>query len=120
LTRPALIVVALLCVGVACGCGSSEATAAWTPCPRPASDADIRHFRVTGGETCSHAKRVLDWTAFGHEGMCGDSGCRYLGYVCRQRPGGLAPTDGGGSAYTYEDDSCVRGSHRGAWRIDYH
>jgi hypothetical protein len=115
-----LIVVGLLCVGVACGCGSSKATATWMPCPRPASHADIRRFEVAGGETCAQAKRVLDWAAFGHEGMCGDSGCRHLGYVCWQRPGGLVPSAGGGSAYTYEDDSCVRGARKGAWRVVTH
>lgn len=116
----ALVAGALLGASAACGSASSKSTTTWTACPRPASHADIRRFRVAGGETCAHAKRLLDWTAFGHEGSCGNSGCHHLGYVCRQRAGGLVPTAGGGSTYTYEDDSCVRAERKGAWRVVFH
>ena len=102
------------------GCGHHASRAAmWTSCPRPSSAADIRQFSVSGGETCSHANRVLGYTAFGHEGSCGDA-CRYLGYTCRQHPGGLKSNSFGGSYYTYEDDVCVRGQHQAAWRIVFH
>jgi hypothetical protein len=103
------------------GCGHHHASRAqtWTSCPRPSSAADIRQFRVRGGETCSHGSRVLGYTAFGHEGSCGDA-CRYLGYTCREHPGGLRSNSSGGSYYTYEDDACVRGPRRAAWRIVFH
>jgi hypothetical protein len=74
---------------------------------------------VRGGETCSHGSRVLGYTAFGHEGSCGDA-CRYLGYTCREHPGGLRSNSSGGSYYTYEDDACVRGPRQAAWRIVVH
>jgi len=109
---------ALLVLASSCG-GHASHAAAWLSCPRPPSDADIRQFRVKGGETCAHANRVLGYTAFGHEGSCGDA-CHYLGYTCRQLPGGLKSNSSGGSYYTYEDDSCVRGQRHAAWRIVYH
>jgi hypothetical protein len=90
-----------------------------TPCPRPSIAADIRRFSVMGGETCRHANRVLGFTAFGHEGSCGDA-CHYLGYTCRQRPGGLKSNGSGGSYYSYEDDTCIRGRLQAAWRIVFH
>jgi hypothetical protein len=92
----------------------------WTPCAPPPSDAgaDIRRFRVRGGETCSHAARVLGYTAFGHEGGCGDA-CHYLGFVCQQRPGGLKSNSSDGS-YTFEDDTCARRRRQSAWRIVFH
>jgi hypothetical protein len=63
---------------------------------------------------------MLGFTAFGHEGSCGDVGCHYLGYTSSQHPGGLESNRFGGSYYTYEDDACIRGRHRAAWRIVYH
>lgn len=95
----------------------SARAAAWLPCPRPRSHADIRRFRVAGGETCAHARRVLDYAAFGHEGGC----CPHqsLGFTCHDRPGGLERNSSGGG-YTYDDDWCVRGVRRAAWRIVFH
>ena len=113
-----LVVVVVLLVASSCRGGSSHENA-WVSCPPPAGRADVRRFRVTGGETCSHARRVLAYTAFGHEGACGRS-CHYLGFTCQDSPGGLEPTSFGGSYYTYEDDSCVRGPRRAAWRIVIH
>jgi hypothetical protein len=74
---------------------------------------------VSGGETCDHGKRVLDYAAFGHEGGCGDA-CHYLGYTCREQPGGLRSNGSGGSYYAYVDDVCVRGPHQAAWRVVSH
>jgi hypothetical protein len=103
------------------GCGHHASRAVMlTSCPRPSSAADIRRFRVRGGETCSHAGRVLGYAAFGHEGSCGDDACHYLGYVCGQHPGGLKSNSSCGSYYTYEDDVCVRGPRQAAWRIVFH
>jgi hypothetical protein len=79
----------------------------------------VRQFRVKGGETCRHAKRVLDYTAFGHEGGCGRA-CHYLGFTCQERPGGLEHNSSGGSYYTYVDDSCARGQRHANWRIVFH
>jgi hypothetical protein len=104
----------------ASGCGHHASGALpWTSCPRPSSAADIRRFQVMGGETCHHGNRVLGFTAFGHEGSCGD-GCHYLGYTCRQHPGGLKSNGFGGSYYTYEDDGCIRGHLQATWRIVFH
>jgi hypothetical protein len=114
----ALVGAALLATLSGCGHHASRAVT-WTSCSRPPGAADIRRFRVRGGETCSHANRVLGYTAFGHEGSCGDA-CQYLGYICRQHPGGLKPNSYGGSYYTYEDDTCVRGARQAAWRIVVH
>lgn len=110
---------ALLATVSGCGHHSSRAVT-WTSCPRPSSAADIRRFRVSGGETCRHAARVLGYTAFGHEGGCGNDGCHYLGYVCGDHAGGLKSNSYGGSYYTYEDDICARGPRRAAWRIVSH
>jgi hypothetical protein len=74
---------------------------------------------VRGGETCSRARRVLGYTAFRHEGSCGDT-CHYLGYVCQQHPGALKSNAYSGSYYTYEDDTCIRGPRQAAWRIVFH
>ena len=109
-----LIGAAVLVTGSSCGRRSTHAV--WISCPRPPSAADIRRFRVTGGEKCGHARLVLDYTAFGHEGGCGDA-CHHLGYTRYERPGGLERNSSGGSYYTYVDDRCVRGSRRAAWRI---
>jgi hypothetical protein len=114
----ALVGGALLATLSGCGHHASRAVM-WTSCPRPSSAADIRRFKVRGGEKCRHASRVLGYTAFGHEGSCGDA-CGYHGYTCRQRPGGLKSNSSGGSYYTYEDDACVRGLRQAAWRIVAH
>jgi hypothetical protein len=114
----ALVGGATLLAASSCAGGSSHATA-WTSCPRPAGTAaDIRRFRVEGGETCRHANVVLGYAAFGHEGGC--SPCHYLAYTCREVPGGLKHNSSGGSFYTYADFSCTRGGRRGAWRIAFH
>jgi hypothetical protein len=117
-TVRALVAGAVLVAASGCG-GHSSHAAAWTACPRPSSHADIRRFRVRGGETCAKAKRILDWVSFGHEGSCGRA-CRHLGYTCSQVPGGLKREPSGGSTYTYSDDTCVRGERRAAWRIVFH
>jgi hypothetical protein len=109
--------VSLLAAASSCGNDASRA-AKWHSCPRPPSAADIRQFRVKSDQTCARARRVLGYTAFGHEGMCGP--CHYLGFTCTQRAGGLKRNSFGGSYYTYEDDLCVRGPRRAAWRIVYH
>lgn len=113
-----LVAVGALLLGNSCGDHSSHASA-WVSCPRPSSAADIRRFRVKGGEACDHAKRVLGYAAFGHEGACGDA-CHYLGYNCRDHPGGLKRNSSGGSYFTYVDDLCVRGSRQAAWRVVFH
>jgi hypothetical protein len=119
LLGPSALVAGFVLAGLS-GCGHhASRVLLWTSCPRPSSAADIRRFRVRGGETCSHANRVLGFTAFGHEGSCGDA-CQYLGYRCRQQPGGLKSNGSGGSYYTYEDDACVRGQRQAAWRIVFH
>jgi hypothetical protein len=118
-TACVLVGVVVLAVASSCGGQSSQAAASWTSCPRPPGGADVRNFRVKGGETCAHARRVLDYTAFGHEGGCG-RGCHYLGFTCQERPGGLKRVPGGGSTYTYSDDSCTRGSRQAEWRIVFH
>src|SRR5438132_825593 len=109
-TACVLVDVAVVLVA-ASSCGGRSSHAAWVSCPRPAdSAADVRRFRVKGGETCAHARRVLGYTDFGHEGEC--SPCHYLGYTCRQLPGGLKRNSSGGSSYTYEDDLCVSGQRQ--------
>ena len=111
-------VAVVLVFGSSCG-GRSSNAAAWVSCPPPPdSAADVRRFRVKGGETCGHARRVLGYTDFGHEGEC--SPCHYLGYTCRQLPGGLKRNSSGGSYYTYQDDLCVSGQRRASWRIVFH
>src|SRR5436190_21700266 len=107
------------CLGVGLGlvlasaCGGRSSS--WTSCPSPPGRADIRHFKVQGGETCGHARRVLDYTAFGHEGGCGP--CHYLSFTCEEHQGGLRRNSSGGSYYTYADDLCVQGDRRAAWTI---
>src|SRR3954453_9938540 len=114
-------IVASAVMGALGGCGNhTQHDVAWRACPRPTSAADIRRFRVRGGETCAHGKGILDYAAFGHEGMCGTDGCRYQGYTCRQQPGGLRANSTGGSDFTYEDAVCIRGRHEAAWRIVSH
>lgn len=120
LRRPALALFGAALLAPLGGCGHhASRRLTWTPCPRPPGAADIRRFRVRGGETCTHASQVLGYTAFGHEGSCGDA-CHYHGYTCRQHPGGLKSNSSGGSYYTYENDACVRGSREAAWRIVLH
>jgi hypothetical protein len=117
---PDLIAAKLLCAGRGGASHNSRTQAAeWASCPRPLARADVRQFRVKGGETCRHAKRVLDYTAFGHEGGCGRA-CHYLGFTCQERPGGLEHNSSGGSYYTYVDDSCARGQRHANWRIVFH
>ena len=117
--RISCVLVGLVVVMIASACGG-RSSHRWVSCARPpGSAADVRDFKVNGGETCSHASRILGYTAFGHEGGCGDA-CHYLGYTCRERPGGLKRSSGGGSFYTYVDDWCVRGSRHAAWRIIFH
>jgi hypothetical protein len=111
-------IVAIVCLS-SCRGGESSHTAAWVSCPRPPGHADVRRFSVRGGETCSHARRVLGYTAFGHEGACGRA-CHYLGFTCRDDPGGLRRDQSGGSYYTYVDDWCTRGHRQATWRIVFH
>jgi hypothetical protein len=113
-----LVGVVVLAVASSCG-GRSSHTAAWVSCPRPPGRADVRRFRVEGGETCGHARRLLGYTAFGHEGGCGRT-CHYLGFTCGERPGGLERNSSGGSYYTYVDEWCARGPRRATWRIVFH
>jgi hypothetical protein len=117
-TACVLVGIVVLVAASSCGGGSSHA-AAWVSCPRPLGGANVRQFRVKGGERCRHAKRVLDYTAFGHEGGCGRA-CHYLGFICQEHPGGLEHNSTGGSYYTYEDDSCALGQLHAAWRILFH
>jgi hypothetical protein len=112
----ACALVGLVILVAASSCGGTRHER-WVTCPRPPEGADVRQFRVKGGETCGHARRVLDYAAFGHEGEC--SPCSYLGFMCRERPGGLE-RNSFGSYYTFSDDSCVHGPRRAAWRIVFH
>jgi hypothetical protein len=113
------VLVGIVVLVIASSCGGRSSHVEWVSCPRPPGGADVRQFRVKGGETCGHARRVLGYTAFGHEGGCGDA-CHYLGFICRDRPGGLKRNSSGGSYYTHVDDWCARGPRRAAWRIVFH
>ena len=116
----ACVLVGIVVLVVASSCaGRSSHAAEWRSCPRPPGGADVRQFRVRGAETCGHARRVLGYAAFGHEGGCGRA-CHYLGFTCQERPGGLKRNSSGGSYYTYVDESCARGSRHAAWRIVFH
>ncbi len=83
------------------------------------SHLDIRNFKVSGGETCRHASRLVDGVDEGIEGGCRPPGCHVLGFACVERSGGLTFTRSGGgySYYRYSDAHCARGSMRASWRI---
>jgi hypothetical protein len=88
-------------------------------CPKPSTDADVRQFRVRGGESCEQGRRVLTYAAFRHGGGC-DRGCHHDGYTCLEHLGRLTQFPSGASLYTYVDDVCIRGRREAAWRIVFH
>jgi hypothetical protein len=69
LARPgstlACALVGLVILVAASSCGGTRHER-WVTCLRPPEGADVRQLRVKGGETCGHARRVLDYAAFGH------------------------------------------------------
>jgi hypothetical protein len=114
----ALVAVLGVLLGSACG-GRSPAAATWTACQRPAGDVDIRQFRVRGGESCHHARRILGYATFGSEGGC-RQGCRHEGYTCLEHLGRHTQQQSGRSLFTYVDDVCARDTREAAWRVVFH
>src|SRR5439155_4604655 len=81
---------------------------------------DIRNLRVSGGEGCRHADRLVIAVDEGIEGGCGPPGCHALGFACVEHSGGLTSTRSGGgytNYYAYSDAHCALGRKRARWRI---
>ena len=116
--RVTSIAVAVVVAGLGNACGHSTHASAWTSCPPPDGRADIRLFRVRGGETCEHARRVLTHVAFHSKGCA--HGCRHDGYTCLEHLARHTQANSGLSLFTYVDDVCTRGDDQAAWRIVFH
>lgn len=113
-----MALVSVACLSIAAGCGHGKGqTGSQTSCKFRSSryGLDVRHFTVSGGETCRHANAVIARVE-GLEGGCGRAGCHVLGLTCFERPGGLASNGTGGSAYAYSDGKCASGIKRASWR----
>jgi hypothetical protein len=74
----------------------------------------IRRFRVSGGETCAHAKKLVLGVEEERQGGCAH--CTVHGFVCVRRPGGLTSKGNGPTYYSHDDVHCSRGAWRASWR----
>jgi hypothetical protein len=79
----------------------------------PGAGMDIRNLRISGGETCPRANRLVLVLEAETETPCGPApGCHVLGFTCVYGGGRLAR----GGGYAYADVHCARGRERAAWR----